>query len=415
LGFAVEWDQSGEFVDLMRRTFALATWKKRLLAIALASALALIFIELALRLLGVSFQDFYKADPVRGVAHRPGARGWFRREGRQYIVINREGFRDREHPAIKPPGSYRIALLGDSFTEALQVRLEDTFGAVLERELARCPGFRGRSVEVFNFGVSNYGTAQELLTLRERVWQVEPDLVLLAFFSGNDVWDNSKELKQDPELPYFSIFHDGGGLILDKSFQDSPRQAAEQSSIRVAIKNLIESFRILQVVRQAWGVLRSKSAGNGAPASGDEFAGTEAQRQIFAEPTDPAWRDAWAVTERLIKAMNDEVTSHGANFAVVTLTNAAQVHPDPAVSERFRERLGVPDLDYPDRRIQELGAFPVLNLAPYFRDHARANHDYLHGFPPNLGAGHWNEKGHALAGRLIAEWLCSREKSGEGR
>lgn len=388
----------------------MATWKKRLLLVAGASLFALIFIELALRILGISFQDFYKADPVRGVAHRPGARGWFRREGRQYIVINREGFRDRDHPSVKPPASYRIALLGDSFTEALQVRLEDSYGAILERELARCPEFRGRNVEVFNFGVSNYGTGQELLTLRDRVWAVEPDLVLLAFFSGNDVWDNSKELKQDPELPYFKIEHEGS-LTLDDSFKNSPRQLAEQSRVRVAIKNLIETFRILQVVRQAWGVARSRP-GSGMAGSGDEFAGTEAQRQIYAPPTDPAWQSAWALTDRLILTMRDEVKAHGADFAVVTLTNGAQVHPDPAVSDKLCKKLEVSDLDYSDRHIQELGSFPVLNLAGPFRDYARKNRVYLHGFPPNLGSGHWNEQGHALAGRIIAKWLCDRAKSG---
>jgi hypothetical protein len=393
----------------------LATWKKRLLLMAGASAFALVLIELGLRLLGVSFQDFYKADPVRGVAHRPGARGWFRREGRQYIVINGDGFRDRDHPKTKPTGSYRIAVLGDSFVEALQVRLQDTFSAVLERELAHCPGFRGRQVETFNFGVSNYGTAQELLTLRDRVWAVEPDLVLLAFFSGNDVWDNSKSLKHDPELPYFSA-HDGA-LLLDDSFRDSPRQLAERSTLRVTLKNTIESFRVLQVLRQAWGVARLRPAGNGSAVE-DEFAGTEAQRQLLGPPTDPAWRAAWDVTERLILQMNEEVKARGADFAVVTLTTAAQVHPDRAISDRLRDRLGVPDLDEPDRRIKALGqrgGFPVLNLAPSFRDHARADRVFLHGFPPNLGAGHWNEQGHALAGRLIAAWLCSRERTGGDR
>lgn len=387
--------------------------KKRLLLLVGASAFALLLIELALRILGVSYQDFYKADPVRGVAHRAGARGWFRREGRQYIVINREGFRDREHSATKPPGSYRIALLGDSFTEALQVRLEDSFGAVLERELARCPGFRGRNVEVFNFGVSNYGTGQELLTLRDRVWAVEPDLVLLAFFSGNDVWDNSKELKRDPELPYFSASHDGG-LVLDDSFKDSPRQAAERSTIRVAIRQLIESVRLLQVVRQAWGVARSRPS-PGVSDSGDEFAGTEAQRQTYREPTDPAWQAAWQVTERLILTMNDEVKARGIDFAVVTLTNGAQVHPDQAASDGLAQKIGALDLDHPDHRIAKLGergGFPVLNLAPSFRDHARLTGEFLHGFPPNLGSGHWNEKGHALAGKLIAKWLCDRERTG---
>ena len=392
----------------------MATWKKRLLAVGLASVLALGFIEVALRVLGVSFQDFYRADPVRGVAHRARARGWFRREGRQYIVINREGFRDRDHPAVKPPGTYRVAVLGDSFAEALQVGLNDTFASVLERELARCPGFRGRNVEVFNFGVSNYGTGQELLTLRDRVWAVEPDLVLLAFFSGNDVWDNSRALKGDPELPYFSI--KDGSLVLDDSFRDSPRQRAEQSRVRVAIKGLIESSRLLQVVRQAWGVARGKAGGAaGVSGPGDEFAGNEAQRQIYAEPTDLAWREAWTLTERLILAMNAEVSARGADFAVVTLTNGAQVHPDPAASDGLRKRLGVPVLDHPDRRIADLGrkgGFPVLNLAPAFRERARSEKVDLHGFPPNLGSGHWNEQGHALAGQVIAAWLCEREKSG---
>jgi hypothetical protein len=389
---------------------ALAIWKKRLLAISGGLAFALVFVEIGLRVLGVSFQDFYKADPVRGVAHRPGAQGWFRREGRQYIVINRDGFRDREHSTKKPPGTYRIAVLGDSFAEALQVRLEDTFEAVLGRELATCPDFRARSVEVFNFGVSNYGTAQELLTLRDRVWETEPDLVLLAFFTGNDVWDNSGELKQDPELPYFRL--EGDRLVLDDSFKDSPRQRAEGSWVRVAIKGMIESSRLLQVVRQAWGVARNGQTQ--ASAQGDEFAGNTYQQKLYREPTDPAWQRAWAVTERLLGTIRDEANQHGARFAVVTLTNGAQVHPDRALTDQLCRKLGVADLDYPDRRLSELGeksGFEVLNLAPEFRRRALENHTFFHGFEPNLGTGHWNEQGHKLAGQLIARWFCERADS----
>jgi hypothetical protein len=392
----------------------LATWKKRMLAMAGGLTFALVFIEVALRVAGVSFQDFYKADPVRGVAHRAGARGWFRREGRQYIVINRQGFRDRERPVAKPPGTYRVAVLGDSFTEGLQVRLEDTFAAVLERELAGCPRFRGRAVEVFNFGVSNYGTAQELLTLRDRVWAYSPDLVLLAFFPGNDVWDNVKELKQEPEIPYFTLRD--GALVLDDGFKDSPGQRAERSRARVMIKGLIESSRILQVVRQAWGVARLKygRASNGPPGPHEALAGSDSQRQIYGEPTDPRWRSAWDLTERLVLTMHDEVARRGSKFAVVMITDGTQVHPDPGAIEKVRGRLGLPDLDYPDRRIRELGeraGFRVLSLAPPFRRFARENHVYLHGFGGDLGGGHWNEQGHKLAGHLIASWLCEPEKS----
>ena len=30
---------------------------------------------------------------------------------------------------------------------------------------------------------------------------------------------------------------------------------------------------------------------------------------------------------------------------------------------------------------------------------------YFHGFPPHMGAGHWNARGHGFAGEAIARWL----------
>ena len=47
-------------------------------------------------------------------------------------------------------------------------------------------------------------------------------------------------------------------------------------------------------------------------------------------------------------------------------------------------------------------------LGPTFQQHAERDGVFFHGFEPILGWGHWNEEGHALAGRLIAEWM-SRE------
>jgi hypothetical protein len=390
---------------------AVALWKKRLLAMAVSLVVTLILGELGLRALGVSFQDFYQADPDRGVAHRPGARGWFRREGRQYIVINQDGFRDRDHPRTKPPNTVRIAVLGDSFTEALQVPLDQSFCAVIERELAGCPALRGRSVEVLNFGVSDYGTAQELLTLRQRVWDYAPDIVLLAFYAGNDIWDNARALKQSPEVPYF-VLRDGA-LVLDDAFRQRASQYNRQSRVRGIIRLCVESSRLLQLVRQTWGVtlarIRRRSEGGGSTQSGQEFGASWYQNPIYKAPGDPAWQGAWDVTERLIVQIRDEVVRKGAKFLVVTLSTGAQSHPDPAVRERYQRMLGVPDLFYPDRRVRELGdreGFEVLNLAPSFQRFARENHVFLHGFGPTVGSGHWNASGHNLAGRLIAQWIC---------
>ena len=91
--------------------------------------------------------------------------------GRTFVRTSSAGLRDREHTVDKPPGTVRVAVLGDSFAEAFQVAADQTFWVVLERELGRCPAYAGRAVEEINFGVGGYGTAQELLILRDQASQ----------------------------------------------------------------------------------------------------------------------------------------------------------------------------------------------------------------------------------------------------
>ena len=52
-----------------------------------------------------------------------------------------------------------------------------------------------RGVEVLNLGVGGYGTAQQLLTLEEDGLRYRPDLVVLGFFLGNDVQNNSRAIE----------------------------------------------------------------------------------------------------------------------------------------------------------------------------------------------------------------------------
>ena len=191
----------------------------KLLLVVLGLAIGGVIAELALRVSGYSYPQFYQRDEVRGLSLRPGAEGWYSKEGEAYVRINSDGLRDREHAIAKPQGTFRIAIVGDSYCEALSVPLEEAFWAVMGEKLEECNAFPGRKVEVINFGVSGYGTAQELLTLREKVWKYSPDLVLLAVTSNNDITDNSRVLKQTDDIPYF--VYQGTQLTLDESFRNS--------------------------------------------------------------------------------------------------------------------------------------------------------------------------------------------------
>ncbi len=368
---------------------------------AVALALAVGLAEAALRIAGVGHPSFYVTDRFRGAALRPGAEGWHRREGEAYVRINSAGLRDREHARPKPPGSFRIAVLGDSYAEAMQVDASQAFWAVAERELAACPALAGRAVEVINFGVSGYGTAQELETLRHAVWAYEPDVVVLAFVSVNDVRNNLRELEGDPLRPYY-VMRDGA-LVLDDSFLESREWRRTQTWWWQAKDVAVANLRTLQVIYEARNArLRNRLA----PVQRED------ERQIYRPPSDERWSRAWDVTERLLHLVRDEVVAGGARFQLLVLTNAPQVHADPAERARTAEALGVGDLRYPDRRLEAFAAaagIDALALVAPLAAEAEARGVCLHGFANAIACGgHWNAEGHRLGGTLLAARLCEQ-------
>lgn len=368
-------------------------------------------LEIGLRIGGVSYPSFYTLDEYSCTAHRPGAEGWYRREGEAYIRINRDGLRDREHTKEKPANTLRIAILGDSFAAAMEVSMDETFWAVMERELEGYGALAGQNVEAINFGVAGYATAQELMTLRHRVWDYDPDIVVLAFTTSNDVRGNSHVLTQDSLRPYF-IYRDGE-LVLDGLCIDSSDYQARQTWIAQLGYRAINSSRVLQLVNEAKNaVKRYRNAQRLDFVSDGMTNELGLDNVVYLEPDDPVWAEAWRVTEGLIVLMRDEVMEKGASFLVVTLSNGIQVHPDPSVRKEFMTFLGTHDMFYPDLRIKALGereGFPVLNLAQPFQAYAEEHQVFLHGFEnANVGEGHWNAEGHRLAGQAIAEKISQQ-------
>ena len=367
-------------------------------------------LEFGLRILGISYPNFYMADELRGLALRPGAEGWYREEGEAYIQINSAGFRDREHAKPKPPNMVRIAVLGDSYAEALQVPVEQTFWGAMERELQECNALGAREIEVLNFGVSGYGTAQELITLRHYVWDFSPDIVLLAFVTGNDISDNSPELKQSEYVPYF--YYQNDELILDRSYLETDEYRLRASWI----PRVLDYSRVFQVMNRARYSIRTE-IGRWKAAEAVRAAAAALENEelgisstIYLEPMDPIWAEAWHVSEGLLGLMMAEVAQQGASFLVVTMSNGIQVHPDPSVRKSFMETHGIADLFYPDLRIKALGereGFEVLNLARNMQAYAEEYQVVLHGFENTTpGEGHWNAEGHRVAGQMIAQHVC---------
>ena len=72
-------------------------------------------------------------------------------------VLNRDGMRDREFPLAKPPGTFRIACIGDSITFGFGIdHPADTYPQRLESLLNSYCGSSSQRFEVLNFGVPGY-------------------------------------------------------------------------------------------------------------------------------------------------------------------------------------------------------------------------------------------------------------------
>ncbi|MDY7008641.1 MAG: SGNH/GDSL hydrolase family protein [Cyanobacteriota bacterium] len=353
-----------------------------------------------------TFKDMY-----RGWAGKPNGKGFWQEEGiPSEIIMNSGGFRDYERSKTKPENGLRIALLGDSFTEALNVKLEDTYGAIMEAKLQQCSVLKNRKVEVMNFGVNGYGTAQQLMTLRHHVWDYQPDLVILAFYPGNDISNNYRALEHDHLRPYF-VYQDGQ-LVADMSFRNLKfwqRNRYGFSLVDFLPYWFIKNSRILQLIRKVDIDAKRRQYNQDYH---------EVNIGFYKEPKPNSdWEEAWDVTEGLIKLMRDEVYEKKADFMLITVSHSSQVLPDIQERDNLKKSLNVSNLFYPNIRLKNFGKeedIPVYDLAGPIWNEAKKTGKCFHGFDNALPCGgHWNVEGHKLVGEIMADYLCEKYRTQE--
>jgi lysophospholipase L1-like esterase len=114
------------------------------------------------------------------------------------VRTNSLGMRDDMPDDERSLDMLRIAALGDSVTFGYGVAEADAWPAALERWSTRI-GARACRFEVLNFGVSGYGTHDELALLRDRVMPLRPDAIVIAYHLNDP--------ENDPVQPLQAHFH----------------------------------------------------------------------------------------------------------------------------------------------------------------------------------------------------------------
>lgn len=372
-----------------------ARWLAPRVALTVGALLLLLPVaELITRASGEVTPPLKLNDPTVGATYLPGFDGdvYVSEAGRELrLRFNELGFRGASLTEAKPPGVRRVALMGDSMVAALAVNEEDTTAVRLEgllnHEASR------EAWQVMNLGIEAASPGQALVLYRERVVRYAPDVVLYAFFVGNDLGDSSRALDSHPRI-YFEP--DGAGGLRQLPFSTS----------RARINAWLNRHSRFYV----WQKNATNRAGHRAQRSMGKMP---AGHWIFHTGSRPEVERAWTIVERVLTTFRDEVEARGARFAVVVLPLGQQVYREGFTKLRARAGEHGPMLDpeLPERRLAELAGrtgVTLVSLTPGFVEATgglEASETPEEALLFFKGTGHFAEAGNALAAREIHRLL----------
>lgn len=280
-------------------------------------------------------------------------------------------------PEPRRENTLRILTLGDSQTFGFGVLDHETYSVHLRDLLAA--RYPERHVEVINAGVPGYGTVDEVIWLRKRGREVDPDLIIAQFLSVNDFLINRGSRLADSLLEGEGRTWGETGGGLPKVDGDAPtptgvqRETFAARAIRL-IHTIKSRSHVITLISESASYLgmRLGLLGGVAAMWGEDFTPEDADR-----------------TRRLLVLLAREAQAMEVPVVLVYTTGKAQVIagdgaplPSAAVMAAAAEEAGVPWIDMTRKlRVRE------DRQALYF-----------------IRDGHWTATGH----RAVAEVLADR-------
>lgn len=320
----------------------------------------------------------------------------FINESHQYVDLrfNKDGFRGINREYEKPKNTCRIVVLGDSQIAVIATNEKDTLVCQLERMLNE--NHPTINWEVFNFGVSGASTAQEFVLYRKLAVKYDPDLVICAYFVGNDFSDNCDRLDSNPRI-YMDI--DEKGNLYVKPFsvtrktlsiwlnQHSRFYVWQKYKSKVAIKTIAHSEKIYKV---------------------------RGGHLIFMNKDSDDLNHAWNLNEKIIHTFYEDVVNDKRLFLFVVVPSSVQLYADnwEEFFTKDNDAQKYLDRDYPDRKLLEIvtkkeidSIFLRDGLEKYINNRPRS--DPKAQVLYEEGKGHLNEVGNLLSAKMIHTHLVN--------
>ena len=282
-------------------------------------------------------------------------------------------------PGPRRPNTFRILALGDSQTFGFGVLDHAPYPVRLQQLLAEHrPDL---DIQVVNAGVPGYGTVDELVWLRDRGAEVDPDLILVQFLSVNDFKINRESSHAAGLLagsPAVGVHEAAAADTGDRGAGSLPA-AVERPGISAWVVDRVHALKrrshLATLVSETGSYIgmRLGLLGGVAAMWGEDFTAEDAER-----------------TRSLMVLLAREAQAMGVPVIILYTTGKAQVIagsgdplPSAAVIAAAAREAGVPWLD----------------MAAELR--AREDRQYLY----FIRDGHWTAAGHQAVAEVVAERL----------
>jgi hypothetical protein len=336
---------------------------------------------------------FYSPDPPGRYRLSPGYRGriYNRAEYSNEIRINEAGLRGPELGSSSRESS-RVLMVGDSFVFGVGVEDSETFTALLPAGLSP----EGIEAEGLNAGIPAFGIPDAESWLRRHGVELNPDVVVIAVFLGNDLVDASPDREQ--------ILLVDGLLVPSQSAGGFKAWLHRHSHLFVAVKGLLE--------QPGFQPLRTK-LGLGEPW---QVRTLREELGVYRKSADLDLKPSIDATDEALGRFQDLSSQLG--FELLAILIPSEIQLDPERWQGSLTRLGLDSTEYdpstPTRIFQKLLArheIPTLDLGPAFAAGLSRGEELFFRFDR-----HWTVEGHQLAAdelaRFMAPILKSRDEPG---
>ena len=370
------------------KSVTLKSFAKNILLLIIVIAVMLILLEVVIRLFFPQNLNYTEFDSMLMYKHIPNFEvKYTRQEYSNEIRFNSKGLRDYEYSYEKPQGTFRMLLLGSSFSQAIQVPLEQDFENILEKKLNS--NLKGK-YELINGAVGGYGTAQELFFLKTDGLKYKPDLILLDF-SMRDITENAISPLVSLENGKIAEHIPVKASLPKKILLFCSRYLHLCSSIQTVILNDASKNKFLNFL-----LLKSGTSSS--------LIKTVTKEDLFYKNYTQEANAAVEETFLLTNKIKNVADKNNIPLVMFIIPHREQVDDGKYKEFIMQNSLNEKELEYD--KVQKLALkfakdnnINFFDMLPYFRQKNINNTFYF-----NID-GHWNKQGHELAAELLYNYL----------